>query len=175
MAEQIGELWRDGAITAAHEHFFTATAKLFLGNAAKQFAPPGLAPLLIACTPLNQHHELGALMASVAAAHLGWRVIYLGPVLPAAEIAGAAAQHSARAVALSIVHPADDPLLPDELRALRHLLGADTDIIVGGRALHSYAKALEEIGALVVTDLDDFFDQLDTLRSSVQDDPEPRS
>src|SRR5689334_11826376 len=92
LAEEIGALWRNGQITAAHEHFFTAIARSFLGSSAQQFALPANAPALIAATPAGQHHELGAFMAVVVATHLGWRAIYLGSSLPAAEIAAAVIQ-----------------------------------------------------------------------------------
>ena len=73
------------------------------------------APVLVVATPSGQLHELGALLVGAAAANLGWHVTYLGASLPAAEIAGAALQNRARAVALSLVYPEDDPTLEDEL------------------------------------------------------------
>ena len=69
----------------------------------------------LVATPAGQRHELGALMVAVAAATDGWKVTYLGADLPAAEIAATALQRKARAVALSIVHPVDDPNLPGEI------------------------------------------------------------
>ena len=38
LAHTIGELWRAGIISAAHEHFLTAGLKVFLGHVAGQFA-----------------------------------------------------------------------------------------------------------------------------------------
>ena len=67
------------------------------------------APVLVVATPAGQVHELGALLVGATAANLGWQVTYLGASLPAAEIAGAAQQRRARAVALSLVYPEDDP------------------------------------------------------------------
>jgi methanogenic corrinoid protein MtbC1 len=155
---------RDGTITAAHEHFFTASAKAFLGQLNKQFAHGEGMPNLIACTPTGQLHELGAFMAGVAATHLGWRVAYLGAGLPAAEIAGAATQRGAAAVALSIIYPEDDPHLLEELISLRRYLPPEARIIVGGRAAPAYREALSRIGALVVDSLAGFCDALDRLR-----------
>ena len=59
------------------------------------------------------------MLVAAAANEMGWRVAYLGTSLPSAEIAGAAIQNNARAVALSIVFPGDDPNLPKELEGLR--------------------------------------------------------
>ena len=73
-------------------------------------------------------------MAAAAANDLGWRVIYLGTSLPALEIAGAVVRNQARALALSIVFPADDPALPGELETLRKTFPIDVKLIAGGRA-----------------------------------------
>ena len=48
-------------------------------------------------------------------------------------------------MALSIVHPEDDPLLATELRRMRRLLPSGIPVIVGGRASDAYSVALEEI------------------------------
>jgi DNA-binding transcriptional MerR regulator/methylmalonyl-CoA mutase cobalamin-binding subunit len=176
LAEQVGVLWRDGSITAAHEHFFTASAKIFLGQLSKQYAPGSATPGLVVSTPVGQLHELGAFMAGVAATHLGWRVTYLGTGLPAAEIAGAALQNNATAVALSIIYPEDDPHLPDELLNLRRYLASSTRIIVGGRAAPAYAETLTRIGAIVVSSLTECCEALDRVRKeSALPAPGPRS
>ena len=164
LAEEIGELWRNGQLTAAHEHFFTAAARTFLGKTAQQFAPAPDAPALIAATPVGQHHELGAFMAAVMATNLGWRAIYLGCSLPAAEIAAAAIQLEARVLVLSIIHPPDDPHLATELRAIRRRL-PDINLLVGGRASASYRSALKSIKADVISDLIEFGDALDAIRA----------
>ncbi len=38
LAQSIGELWRSGSITAAHERFDSAIIRVFLGHAARPFA-----------------------------------------------------------------------------------------------------------------------------------------
>jgi MerR family transcriptional regulator, light-induced transcriptional regulator len=164
LAVDIGELWRNGQVTAAHEHFFTAVARTFLGRTAQQFAPTLDAPALIAATPVGQHHELGAFMAAVMATNLGWRAIYLGCSLPAAEIAAAAIQLDARVLVLSIIHPPDDPHLALELRAIRRRL-PNVNLVVGGGASSSYRPVLMSIKAQVITDLIEFGGALDAIRA----------
>ena len=95
LAQTIGELWRDGSITAAHEHFASAVIRISLGHAAKPFAGVEGAPVLVVATPSGQLHELGALLVGAAASNFGWHVTYMGASLPAGEIAGAARQNRA--------------------------------------------------------------------------------
>ena len=164
LVQTLGELWRDGSITAAHEHFASAVIRIFLGQAAKPFSGTDNAPVLLVATPAGQIHELGALLVGASAANLGWHVTYLGASLPAAEIAGAARQNRARAVALSLVYPEDDSRLEGELTRLRELLSADVVVLVGGRAMPAYCGVLDKIGATQVEDLAHFCRALDELR-----------
>lgn len=164
LAQTIGELWRDGTITAAHEHFASAVIRVFLGHTAQSFAGAEGAPVLVVGTPSGQLHELGALLVGAAAANVGWRVIYIGASLPAAEIAGAVRQNRARGVALSLVYPEDDPRLEGELVRLRELLGPEIPLLVGGRAMPSYRDALEKLNVVQIRDLDHFCATLDELR-----------
>ena len=107
---------------------------------------------------------MGALLAAAAAANLGWHVTYLGASLPAAEIAGAARQNRARAVALSLVYPEDDPRLEGELTRLREALPSAVTVLVGGRAMPAYRASLEKINAVLVNTLAQFCSTLDELR-----------
>lgn len=161
---ELGELWRAGEITAAHEHMATWVIRLFLGRISKPFAVNGIAPVLAVATPAGQLHEVGAVMVAAAANDSGWKVNYLGGSLPAPEIAGVAIQSAARAVALSIVYPEDDPNLPTELQNLRRYLPPTISIIVGGRAAPAYHEALSAIGALLCKDLQELYGHLDRLR-----------
>lgn len=166
LATRIGDLWQEGTITAGHEHFASAVIRNFLIRNSKPYAMAGTTPTLIVATPAAQLHELGAVMVAAAANDMGWRVVYLGTSLPALEIAGAAVRHQARAVALSVVFPGDDPNLPGELETLRGNLPADTKIIVGGRAAESYAATLGKAGFIKAVNLGELYGILEQLRKS---------
>jgi MerR family transcriptional regulator, light-induced transcriptional regulator len=162
----LGDLWQEGVLTAAQEHFASAALRVFLFNSARPYAQGESAPCLIVATPAGQLHELGAVMISSTATNAGWRVAYLGVSLPAAEIAGAAHQKQARAVALSIVYPMDDAGLPNELIRLRSLLPTEVRLIVGGRAASAYGETLTAIGATFMSDLGQFSELLDQIRAT---------
>jgi DNA-binding transcriptional MerR regulator/methylmalonyl-CoA mutase cobalamin-binding subunit len=164
LAQSLGELWREGKITVAHEHFATGHIRAFAGNLAKPYAGNEGAPALVVATPSGQIHELGALLVSALAVNLGWQVTSLGASLPAAEIAGAARQKRARAVALSLVYPEDDASLPEELTLLREALPSDTALLVGGRAMLAYRDVLRRLGAILAEDLVQLGLALDRLR-----------
>jgi methanogenic corrinoid protein MtbC1 len=152
---EVGNQWGKGKLRIAHEHMASAIVGAFLTamNARYQVLPG--APLVAVATPSGQYHEIGALLAASQAHESGWDVLYLGPNLPAEEIATAARGRGVRAVMISLVFPTSDPGVVAQLRELRKLVGADMPIVVGGQGAPSYQGALTEIGAQVVADLDE--------------------
>jgi hypothetical protein len=68
-------------------------------------------------------------------------------------------------VAISIVYPADDPVLGTELETLRRYLPPATHIIVGGRSAGAYATVLSAIKAHRVADLRELSAVLNRIRT----------
>lgn len=158
-----GELWREGTFRSYHEHFATAALRSFLGNLRSSLEVPDEAPIIIVTTPVRQVHELGSLISAATATALGWQVIYLGPNLPAKEIAAAAKLRSARAISLSIVYPQGDVNITQELRTLRELVGPKVHLVAGGRAAHAYSDILKEINADLIEKMPDFRKYLQSI------------
>jgi len=103
-------------------------------------------------------------LVAAAAAQQGWRVVYAGAAMPATEIAAAAIQNRVRAVALSIVYPADDPGLGAELLRLRRVLPVEIVMMVGGQAAGGYHQELQSIRAVWAPSLGAFLEELIRLR-----------
>lgn len=153
LMQEIGARWQQGELRVAQEHLASGIIRTFLGGMRTGSPASAFAPHALVATPAGQMHEIGALMAAVTAISEGWQVTYLGPNLPAAEIALAAERKQARLVLLSLIFPTDDPYLADELIKLRELLPEGARIIAGGRAAGAYRDVLQQIEAIV---LDDF-------------------
>lgn len=148
LMSRIGDAWADRKLRPAHEHAASAVAIRVAGWLMDNFEPAGDPPCIVVTTPSGQQHELGALAAAVTAASEGWRVRYLGPNLPADDVAVAVSDSDAQALALSLVYPASDAAIGEELRALRHSLPESFPILVGGDAADSYGTVLDEIDAV---------------------------
>jgi len=153
LLREVGTRWHDGRLGIAHEHLATAVVREVLGWVREAAETAATAPVLVVATPSNQWHEGGALLVAATAAAEGWRVAYLGANLPGLEIAGAALRTGARAVALSLIHPEDDPAVGDHLEALRRSLPAGVTLLVGGSAAPAYRSEVDAAQGQVVTDL----------------------
>ena len=92
----IGSLWHQGLLRPANEHLATTTIRRVLVWMSDLAVPDAGAPIVVVGTPAHQMHELGAMLAATTAASCGWRVAYLGPNLPADELARAVRHARAR-------------------------------------------------------------------------------
>jgi len=166
LLELTGEMWSDGRLEVTHEHLASTIVRSLLGSMYLANTAEPLDPLLISTTPSGQYHEFGALMACATAAAGGWRTLYLGRNLPAQDIVSAAHNRRARAIALSLVYPDDDPNMADYLRRLAGLKPDGVALLVGGRAAAAYDSALNEIGAVRLASMSDLREALAKLRTS---------
>jgi methylmalonyl-CoA mutase cobalamin-binding subunit len=149
----IGSLWHQGQLKPANEHLASAVIRRVLVWMSDNAAPDPTAPVLLVSTPVHCLHELGAMLVATTAAQHGWRAIYLGPNLPADEIARAAVHARADAVALSLVYPESDEVVASDIRKLAKALPSNVALVAGGRAAPTYARATADAGARVLTSL----------------------
>jgi MerR family transcriptional regulator, light-induced transcriptional regulator len=152
----IGDRWRSGELRPVHEHMASSIVRSLTYILRNNNPCSPNASRMIVCTPINQLHELGALLAGIIAELKGWKVTYLGANLPAEEIAAAVKFTDAKAVTISISFKTDDHVISKEIRRLRKLIGTDVALIVGGRAAFHYEGVLDEVGVLKIKNYDHF-------------------
>jgi DNA-binding transcriptional MerR regulator/methylmalonyl-CoA mutase cobalamin-binding subunit len=130
---EIGARWASGRLSVAAEHMATFVTGSLLGGALRSAPRPKRRRPILFTTPAGERHEFGVLVAALVAASAGADVVYLGADLPADEVAHAAAQLNARAVALSVV-ALDPSNTTAYLRALRGDLDRSVTLWMGGAA-----------------------------------------
>ena len=153
---KIGDLWEVGRLSPVHEHFASAEIRRMLSNLVERAPVETNAPVIAIATPAGQVIELGAMLVAATAANEGWRVIYFGPDLPAADIVIGAQTARARAVAVSISHQSTDSKLPRELEQIARGLEGHAALLVGGRAASTHGLLLKRLGAHTFSDLESF-------------------
>lgn len=160
LLSRVGELWATEAICPAQEHVLSVNLRRVLAWMMDSMWTLGSlpiehdAPVLVCTTPSSQTHELGAMLAGITAAEERWRVAYLGPDLPAEDIAVAAKLTGANVVALSVVYGRDGDTIRKEIEKLRGLLPAGVMLVVGGEGTRN--AGLETTGAIVLPNFEEF-------------------
>lgn len=165
--QDVGDMWRQGNMRVAQEHLATEILQSFLTELRKSHTSDSAAPRIVIATLPGQHHELGALVVAATAASEGWNVTYLGPNLPIEEIAAAVLGLKARAVALSLIYPADDPRLGTQIESLRRHLGEGIALIVGGTASANYGDSIKASNAIHLREMASLRALLTTMRMQV--------
>lgn len=127
---EIGRRWATEEFTIAQEHAASAVLRTQLGALMRLYTPGVGARAVVCATLPAELHEFGALAAGLLAAGRGWKVVYLGPNLPADQIAGAAGRSQAELVLLSVV--VEQPGVREELSRLRAGLPQGVRVILGG-------------------------------------------
>ena len=171
LMHRVGEGCAGGWLRTASEHLASSVVRTFLDGLHGAYPISDTPPVLVVATPAFQYHELGATLVAAVGRMDGWKTVYLGSNLPAEELAAATKVVGARAIALSIAYPADDPRLVDELLRLRRLLDSDVTILVGGPSSAGYQVALDEVGAIRIDNLAALREYLLAMRSSVETSP----
>ncbi len=163
LLERVGTGWREGSLRPVHEHVASVVLRRLLDRVTESASSTLPTTSLLVATPAGQVHEFGALLVAATATVEGWRVTYLGANLPREDIVEAAVRMRPQAVGLSVVFPAGDRSLADELLRLRASLPKRIALLVGGAASPSYGAVLDEMGAVQLNNLQELRMQLRTL------------
>jgi MerR family transcriptional regulator, light-induced transcriptional regulator len=161
--QRVGELWHEGSLRPAHEHLASVGVRRVLDWLINNSGRNNGRPRVVIGTPAGEHHEMGALLAAAAAESAGWEAIYLGPNLPADEIAQACVWTGARAVALSSVYAPQEASLQAEIREIRERLAPSVTLVLGGRAVAGLEKELRDLKIVQVSSIPDFIGLLSGL------------
>jgi MerR family transcriptional regulator, light-induced transcriptional regulator len=159
--EDIGHGWAERSVTVAQEHMATAVFRRVLGWLLGVYQTDTAAHRLVVATPPGEMHELGALMVAISAALEGWSVTYLGPDLPVEDLLGAVAQTRADALALSIVHPAEERGVLGVVRRIHTGLPPGVGLLLGGAGAERVHARLGSEGVHLI-------DSLAELRPALQ-------
>ena len=128
---RIGAMWEAGELGSDEEHALSVIIKRQLMLGLAFLAPSANGLTILFSTLSDEHHELGALMACFIAASERHRCAYLGPNLPAEDIARAAKRLDAAAIVLGVVHVRDARRIEDELQRLVDHAPERAQIVLG--------------------------------------------
>jgi DNA-binding transcriptional MerR regulator len=150
LASTVGDLWALGILPVAAEHMASEVVVLALKDGIRDIRRPG--PLVVAATLPGERHEWGFLSTLATLQERGWRVHYLGPDLPLAEIVMAAWKLRPRCVALSASDPSVVVANLAGLSDLPHRLPPGASAVIGGAGISTHSRRLTACGFGLGTD-----------------------
>ncbi|MFO0934009.1 MAG: MerR family transcriptional regulator [Planctomycetota bacterium] len=129
---RVGARWAEGRLPIRHEHFASEVVGATLARLAALVRVPARAPTVVLATLSGERHVLGLASAALVAAGAGVRTRSLGPDTPVAEVAAAALETDAAAVAIAVSAAHGGPRTWRQLAALRAALPRGVPLVVGG-------------------------------------------
>jgi DNA-binding transcriptional MerR regulator/methylmalonyl-CoA mutase cobalamin-binding subunit len=149
---EIGRRWEAGDLSVSAEHLASSVLRNLLGALLRPTRAALGTPPIVFTTPPGESHEIGALMAAVAAVEAGGNAVFLGPNLPLDEVVRSARALRAGAVALGVCD-ASARGMAGEIRALRARMPDRCALWVGGAAsaglvLPAGVARVADLGAL---------------------------
>lgn len=156
LVSRVGQLWAEGRMPIHQEHLFSEAVQQQLRGALAQLPiAPAAAPRVLISTLPGEEHGLGVLMAQALLVVQGCHCLSLGLQTPVEQLALAAREQRSDVVALSCSAYARGRALPDDLRRLRALLPAGTELWAGGAAPALRQRRLRGPGLRVIENLAD--------------------
>ena len=130
---EVGDRWERGELRMAHEHACSTLMRGLLFSLMRLYPANDAQRRVVVGTPAKEDHELGAMMVAMLAAMHGWSVLYLGPDLPAEEIAYAVNDVDADLLMLSVTNLGSKKC-QREIAAIESEIADRVRILVGGPA-----------------------------------------
>lgn len=160
LLRHVGEKWAGSRLSIAQEHLVSGMLRSLLGSMLGVHASAESRVALLFATSSGERHEFGILAAAMLAAGGGLGVVYLGPDVPAGEIATAARRTSAHVVVVGVIGAGG---LAEASRAIGRLardLPPGVELWVGGPHNAEVETAAARAGASFVADFDALEDRL---------------
>lgn len=133
LMHRVGDAWQKGLVSIAQEHMISSLLRNILGTLVRLHSKPNAKQKLLFTTPSDELHEFGILAAAMLTASKGLGVIYLGPNLPASEIANAAKKTRASAVVVSLSqYDQRREIKVESLETIRESLPEKMALLIGG-------------------------------------------
>ncbi len=145
----VGQLWLDGEITVAMEHYYTAMTQYIMSTLYdKIFQSNPTDKKILACSVGSELHEVGIRMVADIFELKGWNTRYLGANVPLDDLISDAADFNPNIIALSVTMPYHIVNLENMIANLKkHPTTKDVTIMVGGRPFADNPDLCKQIGA----------------------------
>lgn len=170
LQERVGQLWHDGHVNVAIEHYVTKQIQQKIFSAMNQLPVAEFGAKVIVACPPGEEHDIAALAVAYRCRVRGCRVYYLGANVPVAALTKLCHEVEPDLTIVSFPLAFPETTATEIIRALAQEVSPASHLTVGGHGalamrehfLKSHIDVLEDFAAL-----DEKLEQL-TRRSTVQ-------
>ncbi len=167
LQRRIGDLWHQGCLGTAIEHYVTKLIQQKLFSVMNQLPVNEFGPRVLIACPEGETHEIGAQAVAYIAATRGCQVYYLGPNLPMSDLMAFCEKISPDLVLLSLTEAKSEDAMLQQLKGLEKL-ATRWPMAVGGQGACAFGDLLRETKVELLDDLPALHSRLMILLSMRQ-------
>ena len=165
LQRRVGELWHQGRLNIAVEHYVTKIIQQKLFSVMNQLSVNEFGPRILVACPEGETHEIGAQAVAYIAATRGCHVYYLGPNLPSSDLVIFGETITPDLILLSLTEVKSEASALQQLKELE-LLATRWPVAVGGQGARAIEDRLRETKIELLDDLTALHNRLTTLLST---------
>lgn len=164
---RVGELWHEGRLNIAVEHYVTKVIQQKLFSVMNQLPVNEFGPRVLIACPEGEFHEIGAQAAAYLAAARGCHIYYLGANLPLTDLQTFCESITPDLVLLSVTESKSDEARRQLLHQLQRI-ALRWPVAMGGQGTEALAHLLENSKIEILRDLPSLHNRLASLLSMQQ-------
>jgi DNA-binding transcriptional MerR regulator/methylmalonyl-CoA mutase cobalamin-binding subunit len=165
LQERVGQLWHDGRLGVAVEHYVTKQVQQKLFAVMNQLPVREDGPKVVVACPPDQWHEIGAQAVAYRCWARGCRVYYLGPNVPVYALAKLCEQVTPDLAVLSFTVALSAQDAAALAKMLAEQIGMTCPVIAGGKGALAMKESLEKAKIEVIDDFAELERRLVVLSS----------
>ncbi|HSQ50800.1 MAG TPA: MerR family transcriptional regulator [Nitrospiraceae bacterium] len=165
LQRRVGELWHEGLLNVAVEHYVTKIIQQKLFSVMNQLPVNEFGPRILIACPEGETHEIGAQAVAYIAAARGCHVYYLGPDLPSSDLVTFCETIKPDLVLLSLTDIKPEAVVLQQLKELESL-ATRWSVAAGGQGARAIEDRLREVKIELLDDLTALHSRLTILLSA---------
>ena len=161
LQEQVGQLWHEGHVDVALEHYVTKQIQQKIFSAMNQLPVAEFGAKVVVACPPDEEHDIAALTVAYRCRVRGCRVYYLGANVPVASLANLCGKVEPDLTIISFPLALSDDKAAELVRALADEVSPVSNLAVGGHGAIAMRHLFVKSNIEIVEDFADLDGMLD--------------
>jgi DNA-binding transcriptional MerR regulator/methylmalonyl-CoA mutase cobalamin-binding subunit len=163
LQEQVGQLWHEGHVNVALEHYVTKQIQQKIFSAMNQLPVAEFGAKVVVACPPGEEHDIAALAVAYRCRVRGCRVYYLGANVPIASLTNLCEQVDPDLTIISFPLALSEAKATELLQALAHEVNPVSHLAVGGHGALAMRDLFVQYNIMVLEDFAELDHRLDRL------------
>jgi MerR family transcriptional regulator, light-induced transcriptional regulator len=163
LQEQVGQLWHNGHLNVALEHYVTKQIQQKIFSAMNQLPVAEFGAKVVVACPPGEEHDIAALAVAYRCRVRGCRVYYLGANVPIASLTNLCEQVEPDLTIISFPLALSESNATELLQALAHEVNPVSNLAVGGHGALAMRDFFVQYNITVLEDFAELDHRLDRL------------